>query len=126
MYEIPRRCGKSAESVSHENTRKGKNKGYTQPRYMPVDAPKVNPWEKRMEKQQHDRARSRARSRSRNFTHKSQGGNMKEEIQRLFGTSASRLQEFAEKFHEEYKALTTDKQRKDAIGRYYLNINQCR
>lgn len=127
------KCMKFKEEVERverakamKTQQRASKKGYTQPRYIPADVPKVNPWEKRTEQQQQGRERSRARSRSRNVTMKPQGGNIEDEIKRLFGTSAGRLQEMAENFYDEYKTLTSDKQRKDAIGRYYLNINQCR
>lgn len=127
------KCRKFQEEVERvekakatKTQHRANNKGYMQPKYVPAEVPKVNPWETRREQQQQGRERSRARSRSRNVTMKPQGGNIEDEIKRLFGTSAGRLQEMAENFYDEYKTLTSDKQRKDAIGRYYLNINQCR
>lgn len=54
------------------------------------------------------------------------GSFLDEEVRRLLGTSAANLQRLAEEFVARYKGLTSDDEKRQALGAYYVNINQWR
>lgn len=111
---------KRAEDAKEKKAmERAEKRGYAAPvSYTPASAPKTNAWTQRKEYQERKKEPPRMND--------ARPIDMDEEMRRLFGKNANKLQELAEKFAEEYKFLTTESQRMNAFAKYYLNVAQWR
>lgn len=51
---------------------------------------------------------------------------LEDEVNRLLGTTTENLQKLAEKFMLRYKELTNDDDKRRALAKYFVDINQWR